>query len=572
MSQYNGTLFEQLDVLNNVFKNTQSPKLMNVVTPHIKSNRLLHQNTTLNAMILHYLKMTSGFLWNNQLIYSKIGIVADPQGTGKTLSILSYISYLEYIHRQQTYSFPITRAGGLVENSNRYFFSNSIEYITDASSINLIIVPQHLYFTWVQELQKHTTFEFVGVYNKRILRNRTTPDLLQRANLVLTTNKMYRSLNDYVKERGIRWRHIFIDQATQIHFTSNETPLEFEFLWFITYNWPSLLFKQMWISPPNLLHIQDRIPDLHPDCKTFLTTYMSNNVNIYTNLVSSSYFKNYLPFGHSARSQLVILNSHTTLQLSYTLSPITNSSILCRQVITLNMLRQSANNTIETERVPTILQNLDVKHTTIDMFKDLHPARSALIQSKLEDDCSICLDHPDNKILVNCCMNAFCGKCILRHMLSSNTCPTCRKNVSIQNLTYFPVNSVTTTIQIYKNKHDTCIDYIKNHPNESIIIYTSFDNTYYQLLPELQKLGIQSERLEMYALQNTVDSFQNGSIKVLFITTLDFLSGLTLTKAQHLLFFYELPFFDQKELLLSSVQRLGRSTPLKVVQLRLQEV
>ena len=87
-------LADQLSTINSVFKNTIEQKCVNINTQHIQSELFLHQKLMVNSMNLHHLRMTHGYMCNNQVIHGKLGIIADPPGTGKTLSILSFISLI----------------------------------------------------------------------------------------------------------------------------------------------------------------------------------------------------------------------------------------------------------------------------------------------------------------------------------------------------------------------------------------------------------------------------------------------------------------------------------------------
>lgn len=576
MSNQDIYLIDQLRYINNVYTNSIPSKQIHVNAPHTRTPLLQHQHLLIDAMNQHHLRMTRGYVWDNQIIHSKMGVIGDPPGTGKSLSILSYISSLVQLNPvinqninqniNPTINPTIPYQGGLVDNSNRYFYSNHIETFTDASSTHLVIVPHYLFHQWKDQIENHTTLQCFFLNNKRILRNNTTPELMCNSHFILTTNKMYKNLYDFSKQHKIRWKHIFIDEAANIHFTVNDPQLEFQFLWFITNNWLGFIFKNMWISPSNLHYIHDRIENLHPDTLQLLTSYMDNNQNIYTNMTSSSFFKTYIPYGHPARSQLILLNSKESLQTSFTLPDIRTITTHCHQPHTLGSLRQIANLTLTSETVPRLLSSLDVQYLTLEQCLEYHSDRATVIWAKSTDDCSICLEQPNNRILIKCCMNTFCGGCIIRHMLTSTVCPTCRTQISIGDI--ICLNNVLSEESRMLTRQEACLDYIRQHSNESIIIYTIFENTYYQLMPELDRAGIECERLNINMAHQILNDFNTDKIKVLFVSNPDILHGINLTKARHLIFFSEQPFYDQRQLLIYSAQRLNRLTPLTVLQLQ----
>ena len=560
-------LIDQLKIINDVYANSLESKNTTLNIPGMKTAAYEHQKSLICGMYNYRMKMMAGAVINDQILRSKIGIIGDPPGTGKTFSILSYIAL---IMNETT---PSAVQGELSHQSNRYFYSNHIEQHVDTSATHLIIVPPHLLGQWTAEIDRHTCINTFIIENRRILRNRSTANLITNSQCVLTTNKMYKFVNDFAKENNIRWKNIFIDEATTIHFTVNDPPLEFDFLWLIANDWLGFLFKNMWVSPSNLIYIQDRL-QLHPDCIAWLKEYDAHNQNINTHIVSSSFLKNYIPFGHELRGHMIIRNSNSTLESSITgqYQDYDVMHINCKQTYTMNMLRQMPENTICNANIIPILDSLNInKRSSQDLITE-NPERSELIQTKIDDLCSICLDKQDSTVLPSCCLNAFCGVCIIQHLLNSNTCATCRAPQTIDDIIYVPKdNNATVTGQIM-NRHDTCVDYIKKHPNESILIFTTFENTYYQLLTELERIGAKSDRLEINTLQQVVTKYNDGNINVLFLSNIDSIRGLNLSKTQHLIFFYELPFYEQRAQLISSVQRLKKMKKTTIVHLQSQEL
>ena len=558
------SLSDQLSIINDVYKNSIEPKQVVLNTPHISTRLFSHQSALVHSMYLHNLRMSHGFIINSQIIHGKLGILGDPHGTGKTLSVLAYISMLQsapVVHAPNS-----IRQGDLNEDSNRYFYSNHIQTHSDASSTHLIVVPVHLYSQWKQEIQRHTTLNCFPIDNRRILRNRTTPGLIVASDIVLITNKMYRYVYEHAHHNRIRWKHIFIDEATSIHFTANDPHLEFEFMWLISSDWLGFMFKNVWISASNLLYIQGRHV-LHNDCVTWLQCMNTHNTNILTAISSSTFLKHYIPYNHIGRSSLILLSNALSLQNSFTIPKPIHITLECRQNYTLTSLRQMPRLLTSPRQIPAIFDALGVCHYNLQSFIGEYEERRDLIQRKIEDDCSICLDTPCNRVLVRCCMNAFCGGCILRHIAHNSACPTCRAHIGIDDFAFFPVDQDISDSSIIHNRHNTCIQYIQQHMNEPAIIFTSFENTYYQLLPELQRLGIECDRLEVNTLGRTLADFESGRVNVLFTSNIDIIRGLNLTRLQHLIFFYEAVFYDQREILISSAQRLNRLNPLKVVQL-----
>jgi hypothetical protein len=566
------SLYEQLCLINNVYANSISPVESYIQNTNIRTRLLPHQQSMVHAMHTYEMKMTHGYVWNDHILHGKVGIVADPAGSGKTLSVLSYIADCLAKEPLNT-STPQLRQGELDPASNRYFYSNHIEQVTnDASSTYLIVVSPTIYNQWKHEISTHTTLNVFAVDNRRILRNRQTPNQIQTSKIVLTTSRFYKYIIEYAEQNGIRWKYLFIDDASTIHLTGNEPDIHFDFMWLITNNWLGFLFKNIWITPSNLLYIHDRL-QLDPDCMKWLMYTIQQTGSISTQLSASNFFKQYIPYCHPARSALILRNRTSYIEESNPMPEIIYNNLQCRQYYTLTSLRALLHHQIPLNEIPNIYESLGVQTYSKDQLIERYSEKRDTIHTKSEDDCSICLDTPQFRILTTCCMNAFCGRCILRHSLANTSCPTCRSQINFDDMVHLLPNETSPSQNqiifnpIIKNRHETCIDYIRSHSSEPILLYTMYENNYYQLLPELQRMNITWARLEQNTFSQTVDDFNAGNINLLFLSNISLIHGLSLTRLKHIIFFYELSFSDQKDLLISSAQRIGRQSSLTVVQL-----
>jgi SNF2 family DNA or RNA helicase len=107
-------LFDKLVSLNDVYNNTLYEAKEVTQPASIKTTLLPHQIALVEGMNKYRNKMTRGFVHNSQAVNGKIGILGDPAGTGKTLSVLSYIAKYSDV-------FPKISCE-LTSNSSRYFY------------------------------------------------------------------------------------------------------------------------------------------------------------------------------------------------------------------------------------------------------------------------------------------------------------------------------------------------------------------------------------------------------------------------------------------------------------------
>ena len=525
--------------------------------PHIRTELYPHQAQIVQSMKAHKKRMLNGFIYENEKIRGKIGIVADEAGSGKTLSVLAYLSLRDRI--QPT-------LGELNPNSNRYFSSHQIPTKQDLSAVNVIIVPQYLLFQWEQEIAKHTksSFRTFPISSRRILRNHSSPHIICAADCIITTNRMWREVYDYCRGHGIGWRNVFIDEATSIYMSPNDGVPTFEFLWLITSDWLSLQFRNIHVD---LKTIEPLATALAVETATAKTTDL-----YHCNTESSAFYRQIIPWTHPARFLFVLRNGSP-----YPYPSLALSEIVCRQQYTLLNLPPSVLGTnydgLTHDKMPNLFNALGLRRHSVGVLKQRF-GKSELIDTKMGDDCCICLEQPKNTVILPCCMNLFCGACILRQLIMSGQCPTCRSSLTLSQL--HPIRLGEDSSQneiIYRTKQETCLEYIRQHSvndsSNSFIVYTHYENIYYQLQPALQQQGISCDSLEYNSnrMSRIVSAFHKGTLRVLFISDINAIRGLTLSRATHLLLFSAIPSYESEQILLHSMQRLGSKDLKKVVQL-----
>lgn len=505
--------------------------------------------------------MSQGFQSDHQLLHSKLGVIGDPPGTGKSLSVLAYLlpEIQDELKNLTQYE--------LNNQSNRYFFSHTIEH-RDSSSINIIFVPGHLLSQWTREIQTHTRFEPFVIDNKRILRNRTTAGLLLSSPFLLTTTRLFREIQEFCTEHTIRWNEVFIDEATASHMGSNALLPSVGFLWLITSNWLAFLFKNTYIQMGDLELVRNRLL-LSDECASWLDSARDQNMIIGTHIESSNFIKHMIPWQHGLRFNLILRNMSSVIPKNYTID---EQIIPCVQTFTLGtlpplFLRNNFEGLVH-KNIPLLFHGLSMTSYTMDQIGQLYPERADLIAAKRQDDCVFCLDSTQNTVVLPCCMSFFCGACIFRHFITQTRpqCPTCRTDILLPNLLYIPSSP---TIEPCLNKIDACVEYIHTNPG-SYVVYSVFENNYYQLYPRLQSLGIQCELLDNYVTKfnRTITNFNNGTTRVLFVAGIDMIRGLTLSKASHLIYFSKCSSYEAQAVLQHSILRMGRvQESLTVVKL-----
>lgn len=585
-------MYEQLNVLNNVFNRTiKNESLQSPIPNTITTPLLEHQRAMVQYMHFYFMNMLQGVSELNETLYCKIGLIGDPPGTGKTLTILSFIASLPF------WSHSIV-TNELNINSNQYFYSKKYIGGIDCSSSNIIIVPRQLLEHWKGEIKKHTTLDFTVIESKRAFRlEEQLVNKIKKSKLVLVSSSTYKHLNDFAKKYGITWNHMFIDEASRIYFSSSDPPLNFQFLWFITSNWVSFLFKNTYILVKNLLHISNRLL-LNEECSEWLLERTNNNLPLLetVNVSSSSFFKNIIPYFHPLKSNYVILSSNELLKRSIPLPKINIAELQCKALMNPNIIASlliaNPKRLEDTYQLPIYLHGLNIKSiSAVDYLETFEERKRKNIESRLEDICPICFEEPNYLLNTECCNHSFCATCIIKHMMNKNACPTCRSYLDLHNISWISktdgngnqthetnINEILKSRnEPYKTRQEVLMEILDANPEGKYIIYTSFPNVSYELQHMLYIKYRNERKVELldknnHIIYNEVLGFQEGNTNCVFITNYEEIRGLSLSAATHLIFFHDPPSVDAYQLLVSSCQRVGRpaSSPLEITHLRVK--
>jgi hypothetical protein len=525
---------ETLRILNTVYRTTLAPIVPSVTTsPSITTPLYPHQFTLLQGMLRYRKQMTQGLQFDDHTLTSKIGIVGDPSGSGKTLAVLGYLA-------SDTEYYATTE---LSPYSSPYFYSQKVTY--SQNTTNLIIVPSHLFGHWQDEIKKHTTIAYTPIETRGKLKNDMVQTILS-STFVLTTNKCYKYVQEYATRHQITWNNIVIDEPLFIQMKTSDPKLNFQFLWLITYQWPSLIFRNS-IKKSQVLFLRE---PMHPDLEEMLLDNITDDIHIFP----SQFMKQYVEYNHSHRGYLILRNYNYHVRSSCPVIHPQYSIVQCKSTTTLQALSSiylSRNTQITSIAVPHLFQALSIDVQTKDNYCEQYSEKSEMIRRKVEEnECGICLEPCVYPTMVTCCHHVYCGKCILQNTIIQYKCPTCRETLDVSRIRCLS----EIGINVLHTKKEACMNIIRAYP--SCIIHISFDKIYYDLLHELRESRITCELVTAVSLRKAVKSFKEGTVKVLFISKIELIRGLSLP-ASCLLFYHEQIVFEQRQALLNMVSTTG---------------
>ena len=216
------------------------------------------------------------------------------------------------------------------------------------------------------------------------------------------------------------------------------------------------------------------------------------------------------------------------------------------------------------------------------ILRELDEIKSRIQQVLNEDRCHICLDPFVEPIMVTCCHNLFCGKCILRWMNNQSTsaahtttCPLCRKTVTPDHLVHMMTNfsslsgtdTVTTpTVRTKPSKIQALDAILTTYTDGRFIVFSSYDETFSKIREvlvetEMEYAELSGRRHE--TRQRMINDFKECRLRVLFMNSFHDGAGVNLHEATDIILYHEMTDM-MKTQIIGRAYRIGRTQPLRV--------
>jgi hypothetical protein len=191
------------------------------------------------------------------------------------------------------------------------------------------------------------------------------------------------------------------------------------------------------------------------------------------------------------------------------------------------------------------------------------------IDSFSEDACPICFTNDNKPVVVSCCNNIVCLKCLVN---VKNLCPFCRTNITTDKMNILDNNfknkkkDKEDKKEKLKNKVENLIDIITSNKKGRYLVFSAYDETFGDgITNEFAKHNITYSTIlgSVAHINNVINDFSTGKINVVMMNAKHYGSGLNLQMATDVILYHEMA----KELetqVIGRAQRLGRNEPLVV--------
>lgn len=606
---------DYITLMNNIYGNSLTSNSPTCQTPpEIKVPLRDHQKALLQAMITREQEMMQGIELDDTTFFSRIGVLGDHVGSGKTLVALAHIALTS---AQNTISYKRCLSDG---PQREHTFSVQHINIDEGFGATLIIVPHILYRQWKTAIEKQTSLNCFFCTSKRDLGRETVVADILAADCVLVSNTLYKHFDELCQDADIQWKRIYVDEVDSMVMPNSRPPLKAAFIWFLTASWQNI------ISPYNYYYsnviLNENLP-LEPEYEEYLRNSPGSQRRNY--FMSYRFFENYIS-DNPKRYYQVLRTRHSFLEQSLQLPAFSRITILCEAPAEENIIRRFITPQIremlnagnpegalralgvkeETEvgLVDAVVASLrkDIRRTeqTLEFKQQLEYAspqqkehalaslatRLKSLNTQLESirvrlsntgetDCEICYESykQSRPVLLPCCNNIICASCVLKHISSKGqaaTCVWCRAPIDTTKLTAITNSQHPTCQNLHPtsqkpSKIDAVLAAIAAKQNGKFLLFCRYQDIFTKIKAKLDKSGITTEILfgnkDMIAA--AIERFRNGQSKVLCLQSDIQCAGLNLEAATDIFILHKMDTSTEKQII-GRAQRLGRLTSLSV--------
>jgi len=525
-------------------------------------------------------------------IETRVGIYADYMGYGKTVTMLALIyrnhmSCICYKHDLYTHTsiLKVYGAGTIMKKG--------IEKLKTVQC-TLILCPTSVIGQWQEELEA-TPLRWYCITSKKkvILFDETNVDV------VLCSPSFYNALMD--RYSNCIWKRLVMDEPCHIKIASMQAIIT-EFSWFIT-------------ATPDVL----------------LLSSHHRHSNHYLGTLFSSYMD------YQLFQQLVVKNPDEMVRQCCILPKIESFDYACHQplyTMVRDVLSHHIVHLIENDQIEQAIRCLGGSNTSnlyelvkkekdeeiyhcqlrIERFQRLEDTdqvqkwsfRFEQLQHewlvfcqrwKIYQDeqtmCMICMNQISDKsvdviltkqshpILLTCCQQIFCGRCVLKWFQCKSTCPLCRKLITPSFLCHLslslPCSTIQTTIGIQDKKKTKCQHLISildhyTEQNPKFLIVSFVKDTLPLIRDTLKEMGLLFVELNGTVAQRSesITKYrQSKEFIILFLTRDVDTVGLHLPETTDLLFFHSISDTIEAQII-GRAYRLGRTDVLRIHRFKVQ--
>lgn len=499
------------------------------------------------------------------IVNTKIGILGDLMGAGKSLIIIALCLLKKTVEDREIYY-----------SSDKYVNIQRVVQNFTHSKTNLIVIPDHLELQWVNFFNVAPSLNMI-LYNKNVIKTNLKFVINSDVDVVVVTSDVF---GKFITEfPSIIWNRIIIDEADSIKIQDHE--LMANFIWLVT-------------GTPSGIAVAKA---------KYIKNIFGKNINWITDVLTiknnNEYLKSSLNLPPLRR---IVVDCHTPTELTILKDFIPNSVIQMINAGNTDGAIKALNCHVDTkDNIFVVIKNgiennihnkkLEIEveekkklngtklEESLNKIKRLEKAignlqsRLKAIQTKIKESdeqlCPVCMGEIEgDPVLLNCCGTMFCLQCLAFTSKGKHNCMFCMTAIdkkAIHVIKTKSSNIVKKNVHVLKNKIDALMEIIANSTG-GVLVFANFHETFEKIKDVITVNKITYDILKGNSIAKTLDKFNSGKIKVLMLNASHFGAGLNLQIATDIVIYHRFT-NEIEEQVIGRSQRIGRSTNLNVYYL-----
>lgn len=495
---------------------------------------------------------------NLEELNTRIGILSDLTGYGKTFSVLGLIERNE-MNISTEYPFVIKSVQG-----NPLINKQKVTLYTVVDS-NLIVLNQSLLTQWEMEIAK-TGLSYYVINSKKSVEEVKPEDY----EVVLCNCTMYSYLIS--RFRKFCWKRLILDEPLTLKLTDFNN-FAFGFIWLITATPYEIIMqpKNNYIYPELFSKNEDLLQAViirNPDEYVKTSFLMPESIHQYHN--SYDPISKILEGIVSPVLHEMIVAGNIKEAIRY-LGGTTTSESLFYLVKDKKMKKiseiDSQISQLQSEEKESIKKLIEKKE---NITKQIHQMVERL-NNEIKEDCIICKGENRKPIFLPCCQNLICSECVISWICNKPNCPLCRSEIKEDELIIITDkkedNEFVKSLKSGKKitKPQIIVELIKSKKSSKFIIFSNFDESFQPV-----KLLLDEEKINYCEIKGGKDiraknlaSFKNNEVSVLFLNSKNNAAGINLQETTDIILYHNMSQYCETQIL-GRANRIGRTKPLYV--------
>lgn len=489
---------------------------------------------------------------------TKIGILGDIVGSGKSLMVISLLLLDNKIHSRPFYY-----------SSNKYINVTSLSDSHEYKKVNLLVIPEHLSVQWAD------FFKFAPSIKIKVIKKDNVNDNFENIDvLIILASAFEKFITQY---QTTMWNRIIIDEADSIKLKDHI--LLANFIWLVT-------------GTPNGIAVSSL---------KYLKSIFGNNISWITDMITvknnNDYIQKALKLPTPNRitikcltpQELKIIEEFIPKPIAQMINAgnveeaikLLNCNVDTEdnifKVISTNIQNCIYNKQLEleSEKKKKYPKNtLIIKNEKVAKIeKSIKTLNSRLnaVKEKIKQSgqiCPVCLGEIEGKrVIVDCCATTFCLDCLVVTSGGKNNCPYCIQEIGKKSI-HVVSNTAKKSKTDEKEKLDVLLDIVNKNKKSKILVFANFSATFNKIKLVLECNKIKHDILSGSEKNMTmaINLFKKRELQVLMLNAKNFGAGLNLQEATDIIIYHRFT-KEIEEQVIGRAQRIGRKNKLNVYYL-----